>query len=114
MSTPGQLDLVDERAIVVGDDWSLKLNFRNKVGGTSVDLSAYTFSGKLERQVDNGLTADMTVNTALQASGILVVSLDDSITAALDPHTRYEWHLRAVLGGSGRTWLKGNAVVIDP
>lgn len=109
----GQLALVDDRKIILGDDWTLKLNFRDKVTGQPVPVDGYAYECVLERQEDDSMAAIIGVDSSQGSSGVLTLSIDNAITATLSKSTRYEWHLRATQGGRTVTWLRGAAEVDD-
>lgn len=126
---PGTLDLVGDAAIYQGDIYEHELTFTDDADTpAALNLSTGTWRAQLRRHpADDDVLASFTIDTTGAATGVLVISLTASQTAALgaalvallETGRRYQravtdveayWDLEDT--DSGATYLAGRAAVV--
>jgi len=101
----------DPKGIVRGDDYTMSLTFYSDAAKTSpMNLSGSTFAAQLRTSPDDTAHVDFSIDTTNAATGVLLLSLTHTQTAALG--RLYAWDLQQT-DGSGKvtTLIAGNAAV---
>jgi hypothetical protein len=113
--TVSTLDLTPARQdfrLVRGDTWKARFLFKNS-SGTAIDLTGSTWLVQVRLATPDGtLFGTFTVSTASQATGIIDISLDESITAAADPKATYWYDVQQTLSGDVATPVHGKISVV--
>jgi len=101
---------IDKDEIVRGDDYSYTATLQSS--GVAYNGSTSTWSAKLRETTESSSTlATMSVDTTNAATGILVVSTTDTITAALTVN-RAVWDLQeTTAAGLIFTWVQVQCTV---
>jgi hypothetical protein len=108
MASPGTYNMTH----VQGDDWSTELTVAD-AGGDPIDMTGYTFLAQARTAPGAATVAfTFTVDTTDAATGILVLTVADTVTDDLEPG-RYFWDLQWTDGaGAVRTILAGIVTVL--
>jgi hypothetical protein len=109
MATPGKRDIT----FVKGDDYTHVITITSD-GSTPIDITGRTYTAMIRRDKEATGTADATITCTLTtpASGILTLTMTDTVTDALTAR-RYWWDLQEVSGTTTTTILSGTANVIQ-
>jgi hypothetical protein len=80
-------------------------------GGTPINLSGYTIDSDICGRIDNEQVATFAPTIVSAASGTIELTLDPSVTVALEPGL-YKYDVSATAGSGDRYyWLKGLCTV---
>ena len=109
MATPGKRDIT----FVKGDDYTHVITITSD-GSTPIDITGRTYTAMIRQEKDDTGTAYATITCALTTplSGVLTLTMTDTITAALTAG-RYWWDLQEVSGSTTTTILAGAATVLQ-
>ena len=107
---PATLDL----AVTQGDEFGLSLDFSIDLSNYSWTAIVYETTRTVSSQFPGGIdttgdtAATFTVTEVDAAAGEINLTLQESVTAALDETQTYRWYLRGVAPGSvTRTYVSG-------
>lgn len=107
--TPAKRNL----AIYRGDDYAHELTFTDDADPPgSLDVSSYVFLAQIRKGTSHssGLLATFNVDMSRAGTGVIVLSLDEDVTATLNESGM--WDLQVTLpSGSVQTWLAGRVVL---
>ena len=99
------------------DDWSNQLTFTS--AGVAMDLSTYTWlcqirdtRGGTVLATSSGGSPTISISTGSAASGIITVTVADTVTATISAGYHW-WLLKGTVSGVTRTYVKGPLVVGD-
>ena len=111
--TTNKLRAVIRLGLIAGDDFEATLTATE--GGEAKDLSGQTFTAQVRPAPGSDtLTATFSVDATDAATGVLVVSLANSVTDAIPPG-EYAWDLRGVDGDDKvKTIMAGTLDVVAP
>lgn len=101
---PGRMNVVAR----VGDDLSITLVA--KQGGAAIDLTGYTFESKVD--IGGSFVAFTVVNTNF-ATGIIVLTMTDTLSAGIPAVTTNSWYLDRTNAGNQRRWVSGDFIGIE-
>jgi hypothetical protein len=89
--------------ITRGDDFADPITFTED--GDPIDVSARTYTAQIRRTTEGEVEATMSVDMTDAATGVIVLTLADSITEDMDGS--YVWDLEQDTAGVLRTILAG-------
>ncbi len=93
-----------------GDDFAHTVTFEDEAGAP-LDVSASTFASQLRRYPDTSIiAATFAVNMSAAATGVVVFTLGDAVTATLDPGP-YAYDVQQTDDGKVTTMLAGDVTV---
>ena len=93
-----------------GDDFSHTVTITN-TAGSAIDVSGRTYTSQLRRYPDSStVAATFTVAMGSAATGVVVFTLADTVTAGLEPGP-YRYDIQQDNGGTLTTLLAGQATV---
>lgn len=93
-----------------GDDFAHTVTITN-TAGSAIDVSGRTYTSQLRRYPDSSsVAATFTVAMGSASSGVVVFSLADTVTSALEPGP-YSYDIQQDNGGTLTTLLAGKATV---
>lgn len=100
------------------DDWTTTATFTTSAGA-AIDLSSYTWLCQV-RDTRGGTvlatsaapTSNITIGTGSAASGIITVTIADTVTSGISAGYHW-WLLKGTVSGLTRTYLKGPLFVVD-
>lgn len=101
------LDLTDEYAIIIGDDYSLNFAFQDEAC-EPIDQTGATFFAQL-RRIDDTLVAEFDTNVA---SEVVTVSLSSADTEDFTAAKNLRWDLERHEGGLIHTIIGGKAEIV--
>jgi len=93
-----------EWLVTIGDTCELTVSFVDEAG-TPLDLSGRTFTASIDGFAGGATVAAIPVDDTGAAGGVLVLTIDDTTTAALARDV--VWWLAEQVGGEPRTLLDG-------
>lgn len=89
-----------------GDDFAESITIKEGTPSVAVDVSARTYKAQVRTEEDSpDVVAEMTVDMTDAATGVIVISIQDAVTATMLGD--YVWDLQQTVGGSVRTLLAG-------
>jgi hypothetical protein len=108
MASPGKRDIT----FVKGDDYTHVITITSN-GSTPIDITGRTYTAMIRRDKEDTGTAEATITCTLTtpASGILTLTMSDTVTSALSAR-RYWWDLQEVSGSTTTTILAGSVTVL--
>ena len=117
---PGELDLVDERAIMQGDDYTLTVTVAGDLY-TGVDFSAvgWAFAASLRPGYPSSgatpVAGEVEFAVAVDDSAVVTLSLTPAQTAALAWRSRWVWDFEVTNpAGEVLTLIRGTRVTVLP
>jgi len=110
MATPGKRDI----SLVKGDDYTHVVTITSD-GSTPIDITGRAYTAMVRRDKATTGTAEATITCTITtaASGILTLTMSDTVTDALNPGYRYYWDLQEVSGSTTTTILAGTVSVLQ-
>ena len=97
-------------SIYRGDDFNHTVTIQDSAG-SAIDVSGRTYTSQLRRYPDSATAAaTFTVSMTGAASGTVVFSLTDTVTAGLEPGP-YSYDIQQDSSGTLTTLLAGQAIV---
>ena len=111
--TPTRIDLT----LVRGDTWKLQFKFPvddDNPSGPGIDLSGSTWLAQIRETTQDGtLFATWDVDDTNQANGMLIISIDESITeTATVGHKLYWYDVQQTLSGDVATPVMGMVSIV--
>ena len=100
-------------SIEQGTSWSIQLQV-DQPSGTDVDLTGYTFQGRLAKSDYDDSPVDMTAILTDATAGTFTLALSSSQTSALDSTIEYVWDVDMTSSGGTTTRLLQGRVTISP
>lgn len=110
MATPARRDLV----IVRNDSYAHEITFVDDLAAP-LDVSNRTWAAQIRSDPTSTGTADavFSVDTTSAASGVIVLGLTTTDTAALRANRTYRWDLQATTGSDVTTMVAGSVTVVQ-
>lgn len=95
--------------VVRGDDFSDVVTIKEGFPAAAVDVSARTYTAQIRRTKNGDIVAAFVIDMSGAASGEVIFSLEDAVTADLDG--AYFWDFQQDISGVIRTLMGGHFVV---
>ncbi len=110
MATPARRDLV----IVHADSYAHEITFVD-ANSAPLDISTRTWAAQIRSDPASTTAADAVfdVDTTDAATGVIVLGLTTTATAALSPTRAYRWDLQATVGSDVTTMMAGTVTVVQ-